>query len=165
MLIGVFLQINSFRWDMHFKYIHKARLHDAIFAYDCCMQFADAIPATLCHLCRRYDYCMRLFQPRDILHPLSSFFLLRLGHLWTGGVPISLSLILLLVSAFLNFFFNKNVCQSRRILKQVLKISRLFCAAYDCRKEVVGLSTRHDSCRRDGVSKLHTTIVSKNRIV
>ena len=24
----------------------KARLHDAIFAYDCCMQLADAIPAT-----------------------------------------------------------------------------------------------------------------------
>jgi hypothetical protein len=45
----------------------KARLHDAIFAYDCCMQLADAIPATLCHLSRRYDYRMRLFQPRDIL--------------------------------------------------------------------------------------------------
>jgi hypothetical protein len=52
----------------------KARLHDAIFAYDCCMQLADAIPATLCRLSRRYDYCMRLFQPRDILDLLSSFF-------------------------------------------------------------------------------------------
>ena len=52
----------------------KAPLHTAIFAYDCCMQLADAIPATLCHLSRRYDYCMRLFQPRDILDPLSSFF-------------------------------------------------------------------------------------------
>ena len=41
----------------------------------------------------------------------------------------------------------------------------IFCVAYDCRKQVVGLSTRHDSCRRDGVSKLHTTIVGKNRIV
>ena len=49
------------------KEMFKARLHDAIFAYDCCMQLADAIPATLCHLSRRYDYCMRLFQPRDIL--------------------------------------------------------------------------------------------------
>ena len=55
--------------------------------------------------------------------------------------------------------------ESRRILKQVLNFLRLFCVAYDCRKQVVGLSTRHDSCRRDGVSKLHTTIVSKNRIV
>jgi hypothetical protein len=155
MLIGVFLQINSFHWDMHFKYILKARLHYAIFAYDCCMQLADAIPATLCHLYRRYDYCMRLFQPRDILDPLSSFFYFVLVTLWTGGIPISPSLISLLVSAFLNYFFIKNVCQSRKILKQVLKISRLFCAAYDCRKEVVGLSTRHDSCRRDGVSKLH----------
>ena len=44
------------------------------------MQLADAIPATLCHLSRRYDYCMRLFQPRDVLDPLSSFFLLCLGH-------------------------------------------------------------------------------------
>jgi hypothetical protein len=58
----------------------KARLHDAIFAYDCSVQLADAIPATLCHLFRRYDYCMRLFQPRDILDPLSTFFLLCLGH-------------------------------------------------------------------------------------
>jgi hypothetical protein len=37
-------------------------------------------PATLCHLSRRYDYCMGLFQPRDILDPLSSFFLLCLGQ-------------------------------------------------------------------------------------
>jgi hypothetical protein len=33
--------------------------------------------------------------------------------------------------------------ESRRILKQVLKFLRLFCVAYDCRKQVVGLSTRH----------------------
>ena len=39
--------------------------------------------------------------------------------------------------------------ESRRILKQVLKFLRLFCVAYDCRNQVVGLSTRHDSCRRD----------------
>jgi hypothetical protein len=30
----------------------KARLHDAIFAYDCCMQLADAIPATRIVPCR-----------------------------------------------------------------------------------------------------------------
>ena len=59
----------------------KARLHDAIFAYDCCMQLADAISATLCCLCRRYDYCIGLFQPRDILDPLSTFFFtLYIGH-------------------------------------------------------------------------------------
>ena len=54
------------------------RLHDAMFAYDCCMQLADTIPATLCRLSRQCDYCMRLFQPRDILDPLSTFFLLCL---------------------------------------------------------------------------------------
>ena len=30
----------------------KAHLHDAIFAYDCCMQLADAIPATRIVPCR-----------------------------------------------------------------------------------------------------------------
>jgi hypothetical protein len=29
---------------------------------------------------------------------------------------------------------------------------QLFCVAYYCRKQVVGLSTRHDSCRRYGVT-------------
>ena len=144
----------------------KARLHDAIFAYNCCMQLADAIPATLCHLSRRYDYCMRLFQPRDILDPLSSFFfLLCLGHTLNRRRTNFAFSHLLLMSAILNYFFIKNVCRSRRILKQVLNFLRLFCVACDCRKQVVGLSTRHDSCRRDGVRKLHTTIVSKNRIV
>jgi hypothetical protein len=114
MLIGVFLQINSFHWDMHFKYILKARLHDAIFAYDCCMQLADAIPATLCHLYRRYDYCMRLFQPRDILDPLSSFFLLCLGHtLNRGRTNFAFSHLTVGVRLFELFFHQKCMPKSQ----------------------------------------------------
>jgi hypothetical protein len=55
-------------------------MHAKYLLYDCCMQLADAIPATLWRLSRRYDYCMRLFQPRDILDPLSTFLLLCLGY-------------------------------------------------------------------------------------
>jgi hypothetical protein len=33
------------------------------------------------------------------------------------------------MSAFFNYFFIKNICQSRRILKQVLTFLRLFCVA------------------------------------
>jgi hypothetical protein len=42
----VYLNLSNLR-NVARSYVDvKAHLHDAIFAYDCCMQLADAIPAT-----------------------------------------------------------------------------------------------------------------------
>jgi hypothetical protein len=85
------------------------------------MQLADAIPATLCRQSRRYDYCMRLFQPRDILDPLSTFFLLCLGYtLNRRRTNFAFSHFIVDVRHF-ELFFHKKMYESRRILKQVLK--------------------------------------------
>ena len=64
------------------------RLHDAMFAYDCCMQLADTIPATLCRLSRRYD-CM----PWSHFEQEAHQFPFLSSHL--------------LMSAILNYFFIK----------------------------------------------------------
>jgi hypothetical protein len=144
----------------------KARLHDAIFAYNCCMQLADAIPATLCLLSRRYDYCMRLFQPRDILDPLSSFFFkVSWSHFEQEAYQFRFLSFTVDVRHFELFFHQKCMPKSQDFKTSFKFFTTFLCSIYDCRKQVVGLSTRHDSCRRDGVSKFHTTIVSKNRIV
>jgi hypothetical protein len=131
----------------------------------CNLLSADAIPATLCHLTRRYDYCIRLFQPRDILDLISTLFLLCLGHtLNRRRTNFAFSHLTVDVRLFELFFHQKYMPKSQDFKTSFKNFTTFLCCIL-CRKEVVGLSTRHDSCRREGVSKLHTTIVSKNRIV